>query len=221
MRFIPTYVSSRNLAAFLIFTTLVSAQTTAPPHRSIPSKRYCHANVGFCFRYPGSWSVLGDVFNGNGVVIAPQQKGERAQWDAITVALVAPAGENGDGPSLNKVIEMTTADMREAGQSFQTLQRKDLTVAHDPAQMLKAQYRDNTTGRDWVEELIFIQGQENEIYSVSLKCAPQNLMRLEPALKELLASWSTPEATSPAAAVPSDAAPPASGPPADSTPPKP
>lgn len=193
-------------------------QSSAPAHKAaVPSKRYCHPNAGFCFRYPGTWTVLGDIFDGNGVVIAPQQKGEREQWDAITVALVATPDANGEGPSLNKIIEQTTADMRAAGQDFQTLQRKELTVDHNPAQMLKARYRENSTARDWVEELIFIQGSQNEIYSVSLKCAPQNLARLEPALKELLASWSVSEATAPAQAAPSEASPPAS----DSTQPQP
>ncbi len=197
-------------------------QSSVPAHRAtVPSKQYCHPSAGFCFRYPGTWTVLGDIFNGNGVVIAPQQKGEREQWDAITVALVLPADENGEGPSLNKIIEQTTADMRGAGQDFQTLQRKELTVDHNPAQMLKARYRENSTGRDWVEELIFIEGQENAIYSVSLKCAPQNLARLEPALKALLASWSVPEAEAPSEAAPGDAAPPAAAPPSDSSPPPP
>jgi hypothetical protein len=131
------------------------------------------------------------VFNGNGVVIAPEQKGDRALWDAITVALVAPSSESSD--ALNNVIEHTTAAMHEAGQNFETLQRRELTVDHDPAQMLKTRYRENSTGHDWIEELVFIQGAENEIYSVALRCAPEHLTRLEPALKEVLASWSVPE----------------------------
>ena len=59
------------------------------------------------------------MFNGNGVVIAPEQKGDRALWDAITVALVAPSSESND--ALNNVIEHTTAAMHEAGQNFETL----------------------------------------------------------------------------------------------------
>lgn len=168
-------------------------QSSAPAHRApAPSKKYCHATGGFCFRYPGTWTELGEVFNGNGVVIAPEQKGDRALWDAITVALVAPSSESGD--ALNNVIEHTTTAMREAGQNFETLQRRELTVDHDPAQMLKTRYRENATGRDWIEELVFIQGAENEIYSVALKCAPERLARLEPALKEILASWTVSEA---------------------------
>ena len=87
--------------------------------------------------------------------------------------------------------------MREDGQNFETLQRQQLTVDHKPAQMLKVGYRDKSDGHDWVEELVFIEGPENEIYSVALKCAPQNLTRLEPALKSILASWTLPQPTPP------------------------
>ena len=184
--------------------------------------------------------MLGEVFDGNGVVIAPAQKGERALWDVITVALVAPGADEaerdtsapnrgnsgeaagqpndhkastgpsasadqnasptapGNGPgtepaapksTLNGVITRATAALREAGQNFETLQRRELTVDHNPAQMLKVRYRENSSGHDWIEELVFIQGPENEIYSVALKCAPEHLTRLEPALQEVLASW--------------------------------
>jgi len=205
-------IAPRVAACILLLANVAShaaGQTSASTHKPpVAAKLYCQPNAGFCFRYPGTWTVLGEVFSGNGVVIAPAQKGERTLWDAITVALVAMPDENGDGPSLDKVIDQTAADMRGAGQNFQTLQRKELTVDHNPAQMLKAGYRENSTGRDWIEELVFIQGQENEIYSVSLKCAPQNLSRLEPALKQLLASWTSPAPSGPSEAAPAEPAPP-------------
>jgi len=144
--------------------------------------------------------MLGEVFDGKGVVVAPAQKEDRALWDEITVAMVAspPEGDE-EGPGLNGIIEQAMAAMREAGQNFVTLQRQERTVDHLPAQMLKAQYREKSSGRDWVEELVFIEGRENEIYSVALKCAPQNLERLEPVLSEVLRSW-TLRAPEPAAA---------------------
>ncbi len=189
----------------------LSAQTSTP-HRALPPKNYCHPNAGFCFSYPNSWTMLGDVFDGNGVVVAPEQKEDRALWDEITVALMATPRGDGAGPSLNGIIEQAAAAMREAGQNFETLQRRELTVDHSPAQMLKAHYRENSTSREWIEELVFIQGPEDEIYSVALKCAPEHLSRLEPALKEVLASWSVPEPEPPAADAPADEAPPASPP---------
>jgi len=166
-------------------------------------KKYCQPQAGFCFRYPASWTVLGEIFEGNGVVVAPEQTGDRAQWDGITVALVAPADENGEGPSLEAVIEKTAIAMREAGQNFETLQRRELTVDHSPAQMLKTRYRENATGRDWIEELAFLQDEENDVYSIALKCAPEHLAHLEPAMQSVLASWTAVPAPAPAEDAPS------------------
>lgn len=169
--------------------------SAAPTHTAAPTKKYCHPNDGFCFRYPGTWSMLGEVFAGNGVVVAPPQKEDRALWDAITIALVVPAPEGDEeGPGLNGIVEQSSTAMREAGQNFVTLQRQERTVDHKPAQLLKVQYKEKDSGRDWIEELVFIEGPENEIYSVALKCAPQNVTKLEPAFAEVLRSWTLPEA---------------------------
>jgi hypothetical protein len=180
--------------AFLLVLALSAAVFSfAQTHRAAPWKRYCQPNAGFCFRYPASWTVLGEVFAGNGVVIAPPQKEERALWDNMTLALVAPAPQGDDpNPGLNGIIEQAAAGMREAGQNFVTLQRQERTVDHQPAQILKAQYHQESNGRDWIEEVVFIEGPQNEIYSVALRCAPRNLLRLEPVLAEVLRSWKLP-----------------------------
>ena len=111
-------------------------------------------------------------------------------WDAITVALVVPPPKGDEEPlGLNGVIERATSGLREHGQAFETLERQQRTIDHKPAQMLKARYQEQSTGRDWIEEMIFIEGPDNEIYSVALKCSPQSLARLEPVLRGVLAGW--------------------------------
>jgi len=188
------------IAMALGLASVAAAQASAPAHKpAVPWKRYCQPNAGFCFKYPSNWTMLGEVFDGNGVVVAPPQKEDRALWFEITLAMVAPSPEGDEeGPGLNGIIEQAMAAMREAGQNFVTLQRQERAVDHQPAQMLKAKYREKATGHDWVEEMIFIQGPENEIYSVALKCAPQDLARLEPVLKGVLDSWTLPQPGSPA-----------------------
>jgi hypothetical protein len=180
------------------------AQTQLPPttHKPQPRARYCQPDGGFCFKYPGSWRMLGEVYGGNGVVVAPAQKQDRALWDEITVAMVAPPPEGDEeGLGLDGIIGQAETGMRDAGQNFSTLQRQSRTVDHKPAEMLKAQYREKSTGRDWIEELVFIEGPDDEIYSVALKCAPQNLARLEPVLSGVLESWMLPEPEPPKDAV--------------------
>jgi hypothetical protein len=182
-----------------------TATPPAPLHKPIPRKRYCQPDGGFCFKYPSSWSVLGEVFDGNGVVVAPTQKLDRALWDEITVALILPPSEGDEEPmTLDGLIEQASKSMREGGQTFETLQRQQRTVDHKPAQMLKVRYREKATDRDWVEEMVFIQGPDGEMYSVALKCSPENLAHLEPALAGVLESWVLPEPEPPAGAAEDD-----------------
>ena len=110
---------------------LAAAQTSSsrpPARKSAAWKRYCQPDGGFCFKYPGSWSMLGEVFEGNGVVIAPPQKQDRSLWDAITVARVVPPPTGDEEPlGLNGVIEQASSGLRQSGQDFQTLQRQERT----------------------------------------------------------------------------------------------
>ena len=185
-----------------------AAQTTAPPaHKPVPWKRYCQPDDGFCFKYPSSWTMLGAIFGANGVVVAPPQKQEQVLWDEITVAVIAPPPEGDEeGIGLNGVIEQATAGLREGGQNFETLQRQERTVNHKPAEMLKVQYRERASGRDCIEELVFIEGPDSEIYSVALKASPRTLPHLEPIFAGVLDSWMLPEPPPPA--VPADDGPP-------------
>ena len=122
------------IAACLILGAISPGQTSTPAHKPATWKRYCQPDGGFCFKYPTSWLMLGDIFAGNGVVVAPPQKQVRELWDEITVTMVAPPPEGDEeGPGLDGVIEQATTGMREAGQSFETLQRQQRTVNNKPA----------------------------------------------------------------------------------------
>ncbi len=158
--------------------------------------------------------MLGEVYDGDGVVVAPSQKLDKLLWDEITVALITPLSEGDEEPpSMDVMIEQASKAMSEGGQGFETLQRQQRTVDNKPAQMLKVRYHEKATDRDWVEEMVFIQGPDQEIYSVALKCSPENLSRLEPVLAGVLESWVLPEPEPPAGAeeedTPKHATPPA------------
>jgi hypothetical protein len=187
--------SSLVLLATLNLGYIAVGQThnSLPAHRAVPAKKYCQPDNGFCFRYPGSWAVLGEVFNGNGVVVAPAQNQDEALWDEVTVGLVVPSPPEGQDPtSIDRIIEQTMTSLREDGHSPETLQRQQRIVDSKPAQMLKIRYHDKKTDRDWIEELVFIEGPDSEIYSVALKCSPQSADRLQPAFAAVLESWKLP-----------------------------
>ena len=80
------------LAVVLGLCTGLAAQTAAKPAAKPQSVEVIlsRREYSFCFKYPAAWSVLGEVFDGNGVVVAPPQKQEREFWDEVTVALVIP-----------------------------------------------------------------------------------------------------------------------------------
>jgi len=202
-------------------STIAVAQTaTNPTPKALPTTKYCQAEGGFCFRYPASWSVLGEVFDGKGVVVAPAQKQEREHWDEVTVALVVPPpGSAGDAVTIDQLIEQAMSGVRETGQSFETLERQRRRVDGKPAQMVKLHYVDKADGREWIEELVFVEGPDAEIYSLALKCAPTSASRIEPAFSHIVDSWTLPvpeppaEAPTAPAAPSKGAAPPASAPP--------
>lgn len=191
----------------LICAALLGASLAAqtPAHKSLPAKHYCHPEGGFCFQYPATWSVRGEVFAGNGVVIAPEQKQERALWDEITAGLVVPAPKAGADPvTVDQLIEQTMASLRDQGQNVQTVQRQVRTVDGTPAQLLTLHYQEKGNGHDWIEKLALIEGGDGEIYSVALKCSPQSLSRLESVLSSVLHSWKLPEDAAAPVTVPDD-----------------
>jgi hypothetical protein len=179
----------------------IAAQTKArPATKNIALKSYCHPSYGFCFKYPATWNMLGEVFDGNGVVVAPTQPQAREDWDAVTVAMViAPPAANEEPVTITEAIAQSVSTVRKSGQPFETLQRQQRTVDGLPAEMLKLQYNEQGHGNAWVEELVFIQGPESEIYSVALKCHPAALAGMEPMFARIVDSWKQPGSEIPAA----------------------
>ncbi len=133
--------------------------------------------------------MLGESM-GDGVVVAPQQTLDRELWDVVTVAaVVPPPAENQPAMSIDQVIATAMTNMQASGHDAATLQRQQRTVAGLPAQMLRIRYHDDPSGRDWIEQLVFIEGPEQEIYSVALKAQPGTISRLEPAFDAVVRSW--------------------------------
>lgn len=133
--------------------------------------------------------MLGESI-GDGVVVAPQQTLDPTLWDEVTVAaVVPPPAEDQPAISIDQVIESAMTNMRASGHAPTTLQRQERTVAGLPAQMIRIRYHDEPSGRDWIEQLIFIAGPEQELYSVALKAQPATIARLEPAFDAIVRSW--------------------------------
>ena len=201
----------RGLLALILslgFISAATAQTGAKPTAKAAAwKEYCHPDYGFCFKYPSSWVSLGAIFDGNGIVVAPPQKQDRALWDEVTVALMIPPPEGDEEPmSIDQAIEKAVSSVRESGQNFDTVQRQQRTVDGNPAQVVTLHYVDKSSNHEWIEELVFVEGPASEIYSAGLKCSPESLARLEPLFTRIVDSWKLPEPESAPGAT-NDAAP--------------
>ena len=103
--------------------------------------------------------------------------------------VVAAAEGDDEALGLNGVIEQASAGMRRRrSRTSRPCNASSAPWMRKPAEMLKARYRDKATGRDWIEELVFIEGPDNEIYSVALKCAPRSCVPAGAVLAEVLRS---------------------------------
>jgi hypothetical protein len=139
--------------------------------------------------------MLGDIFGGNGVVVAPPQKQAQELWDEVTVARVILPPQAGEEPvTIGEAIGRAVSGVRKSGQSFETQERRQLTVDGKPAESVKLHYTEQGSGREWIEELVFIEGPDSAIYSVALKSAPASLARMEPLFQRMVQSWKLPEA---------------------------
>ena len=133
--------------------------------------------------------MLGESL-GDGVVVAPRQTLDPTLWDEVTVAaVVAPPAEDKPAMSIDQVIQAAMTNMKASGHDATTLQRQQRTVAGLPAQMIRIRYHDGPSGRDWIEQLVFIEGPDQEIYSVALKAQPGTISRLEAAFDSIVRSW--------------------------------
>jgi len=193
-----TQARSRGLLTLVLslgFISVATAQTgTKPPTKATAWKEYCHPDYGFCFKYPSTWLSLGPIFDGNGIVVAPPQKQNRALWDEVTVALMIPPPEGDEDPvTIDQAIDKAVSSVRESGQNFDTVQRQERTVDGNPAQVVKLHYVDKSIGHEWIEELVFVEGPDSEIYSAGLKCAPESLTHMEPLFTRIVDSWKLPE----------------------------
>ena len=202
------------LIALLGFGPSLASQTAGKPvSKASPLNSYCHPVLSFCFKYPVGWTMLGEVFDGAGVVVAPPQKQERELWDSVTLALVVPPPQgNAEPVTIGEAIGQAIAGVRRSGQSFETEQRQQRTVNGKPAEMVKLHYVDKSAGSDWAEELVFIEGPESEIYSVALKSATASLPRIEPQFARIVESWYLPSAAIPSETGDDSAKPHATGP---------
>ncbi|MGE5110426.1 MAG: hypothetical protein ACM3JB_06190 [Acidobacteriaceae bacterium] len=163
-------------------------------------RTYCSEEAEYCISYPPDWDVVGDVMEGNGIVMAPPQNGKnKALWNDITVSVTdLPETEEGKpSPSFDDIVSVALSGL--PGKNVETLQRSQLTLHERDAELIKVSYNDKETNQPWVEEIIFID-DELAIYSIALRSTPDDVATLEETFRRVVASWRPSEPEAPATA---------------------
>jgi hypothetical protein len=152
-------------------------------------KTYCSEEAEYCISYPPNWDMVGDVMEGNGVVMAPPQEGkDKSLWDEITVSVTdLPEPEKGrEPPSFDDILSVALQGL--PGNNVQTSQRTEMTLHGRDAELIRVRYDDKETGKPWVEEIVFID-DELAIYSIALRAVPEDVDGLEDTFRKIVATW--------------------------------
>jgi len=150
----------------------------------------CIAEVGLCVSVPASWQRLGDVFGALGFVAAEPRPGDQAGWPQLTVAALPPLeGSEGQAASLDLLVDrMLVPD--ESFPAAKTLQRRRLKLGGAEAELVRVQLpATGNASSGVIEQLALIDGGNGFVYSIALRCAPEDLARLEPIFQQAAASW--------------------------------
>jgi hypothetical protein len=151
----------------------------------------CVEDVGLCVTVPAPWQRLGDIFDGLGFVVAEPHAGvDSAAWPQISVAAidVPPQKANGAAPSLDSLIDIILTPDGSFTTS-ETQQRSRVLLNGTNAEILRVKLHDEASNTDTIEEVALIEGDDGLVYSIALRCAPQEFARLEPVFQKSAHSW--------------------------------
>jgi hypothetical protein len=220
--------ATKSLLAIVCLCAGLSAQPQSPQpgHTSAAQKAAagraeCVASVGLCVTVPASWQRLGNVFDDLGFVVAEPVAGvDSSDWPQFTIAAIGPlaADDNGELPSLDSVVDLVLMP-GETFTSSETLERSRLLLNGAESEIVRVQFFEKSGVAGPIEDVALIQGSGGLVYSVALRCAPEDFPRLEPLFQQTVQSWRLqPVAATPVAPPLPTPAPAPSAPPASSQP---
>lgn len=193
------------LSLSLSMTAQAAAQAgtaKATVKQRAPFRSECVAPVGFCVSVPSSWKRVGDIYDDLGFVAAePHTGADAANGPQLTVVAFEPPDEaastanppaeklqDSAPPSLDELVErMLTPSGALA--SAQTLQRRRTLLNGAPSEIVRVQFHDAAGKAGAIEEVALIEGDDGLVYSVALRCEPQDFDRLEPLFQQAAQSW--------------------------------
>ena len=177
----------RSFALVLLLSSLASSQTAVPPAKPRVSV-YCNQDLGYCFDYPASWKMLGEVYEGHGATVAPVQQGDSSQWAQVTVAAIdIPTSEGKDAPSLEDLVTTLVGKMAEQTSKMETVRRSQETLAHHSAQLFQVHYDEG--GKRWGETIVAMDGGNGTFYTVVYKALADDEAKYKTQVEGILKSF--------------------------------
>jgi len=166
------------------------SHTATKKTATLPGRSECVESVGLCVTVPAAWQRLGNVFDDMGFVVAEPHLGtDSATWPQLNVAIIdVPAQKNGAAVSLDSLVERVLAP-NGASSTAETQQRTRLLLNGANAQILRVKLRDEAQQAETIEQVALIEGEDGLVYSVALRCAPQEFDRLDPVFQKAVHSW--------------------------------
>ena len=150
----------------------------------------CVQTVGLCVAVPASWQRLGSVFEDLGFVVAESSPGVSPETrPSLTVAAMdVPAEMKGGGPpSLDSLVAVVLRP--DSSFTFETLQRTRLLLNGNEAEIVRVHEHNQAAGNDVIENVALIEGDDGLVYSIALRCAPEDFARLQPVFQKTAHSW--------------------------------
>jgi hypothetical protein len=183
------------LLAALCLTAPAAAQgkpaTPAKSHPAAALRQQCAEALPLCVAVPAAWQRLGDLYDGLGFVVAePTKDAAQDTWPQISVAAIdAPPVKAGAPPrSLDSMVElMLTPDG--SFRSAETEQRSHLLLNGADAEIIRVRLHGAEGQPDKIEELALIDGDEEMVFAIVLRCPPGDFARLDPIFQKLARSW--------------------------------
>lgn len=157
---------------------------------SAAGRSECVLSVGLCVTVPTAWQRLGDIFDDLGFVVAePHPEIDSAEWPQLTVAAIdVPAQKDGKAPSLDSLVDVVlTPDG--SFTSAETLQRSRLLLNGSNAEIVRVRLHEESKNTDANEAVALIEGEDGLVYSIALRCAPQDFARLDAVFQQVIHSW--------------------------------
>jgi hypothetical protein len=195
------------LIATMFCVTAVAAagqtHTATKKTATAPGRSECVVSVGLCVTVPATWQRLGNVFDDLGFVVAEPHPGtDAATWPQLNIAAIdVPAQKNGAAVSLDSLVERVLTP-NGAANAPETLQRTRLLLNGANAQILRVKLRDEAQQAEIIEQVALIEGEDGLVYSIALRCTPQEFDRLDPIFQKVVHTWRIKPVTPPSATNP-------------------